>query len=86
MDEYEIVFARSARKELEALDATVVGRIQPRIEALARNPRPAGCSRVHGEPGLWRIRIGDWRVVYRVNDERRLVDVVVVRHRREAYR
>jgi mRNA interferase RelE/StbE len=86
MSDYEITFARPARKELEALDASVVGRILPRIEALARNPRPAGCRKVHGEPGLWRIRIGNWRVIYRVDDQKRLVDVAGVRHRSDAYR
>jgi len=56
MAEYIIMFARSARKELERLSADVVGRIFPRIEALAQNPRPPGCRKLRGAENLWRIR------------------------------
>jgi mRNA interferase RelE/StbE len=84
--EYAVVFARSARKELQALDHTVAARILKRIEALTRNPRPSGCRKLEGGDNLWRIRIGDWRVVYSVDDARSLVEVSVIRHRREAYR
>ena len=86
MREYAVYFARSARKELQALDHTVAGRVLKRIEALTRNPRPSGCRKLEGADNLWRIRIGDWRVVYSVNDARLLVEVSVIRHRREAYR
>jgi mRNA interferase RelE/StbE len=84
--EYAVVFARSARKELQALDHTVAVRILKRIEALTGNPRPSGCRKLEGANNLWRIRVGDWRVVYSVDDARSLVDVSLVRHRREAYR
>ena len=86
MSDYTIVFARSARKELEALDAAVVSRIFPRIRALAKEPRPRGCRKLHGEKHLWRIRIGNYRAVYAVYDDERLVDIVAVRHRGRAYR
>jgi mRNA interferase RelE/StbE len=84
--EYTVVFARSARKELQALDRTVAARILKRIEALRLEPRPSGCRKLEGTDNLWRIRIGDWRVVYSVDDTRTLVEVSVIRHRREAYR
>jgi len=84
--EYTVVFARSARKELQALDRTIAGRILKRIEALRLEPRPSGCKKLEGTDDLWRIRIGDWRVVYSVDDARTLVEVSVIRHRREAYR
>jgi len=85
MAEYRVTVARPARKELEALDAPLVSRIFPRIEALATDPRPPGCRKLRGERHLWRIRVGDYRVVYGVYDEQRLVDVVRVRHRSEVY-
>ena len=85
MVEYAITFARSARKELEALDAVVVNRIFPKIEALAKAPRPKGCRKLQGEKFLWRIRIGDYRVVYAVHDNERRVDIIAVRHRSKAY-
>ena len=86
MAEYAIVFARSARKELEALAKPLSSRLLARIESLGRTPRPAGCRKLAGAPSLWRIRIGDYRVLYAVDDQARLIDVIAVRHRREAYR
>jgi mRNA interferase RelE/StbE len=83
---YAITFARSARKELEKLDAPLVGRILPLIQSLAQNPRPPGCRKLSGVQNLWRIRIGDYRVVYHIYDSDKVVDIVAVRHRREAYR
>jgi len=86
MAEYSVTFARSARKELEQLPKSVVARIFPRIEALAANPRPPGCTKLVGSAGLWRIRIGEYRVVYSITDEEQAVDVTAVRHRRDAYK
>jgi mRNA interferase RelE/StbE len=83
---YAITFARSARKELERLDPALVNRIFPLIESLAQNPRPSGCKKLSGVQNLWRIRVGDYRIVYHVLDAQKLVDIVAVRHRREAYR
>jgi mRNA interferase RelE/StbE len=83
--EYTITFVRSARRELEALDAPLIQRILPGIEALAKEPRPRGCRKLRGESNLWRIRIGEYRVVYAVYDERHLVDIIAVRHRSKAY-
>jgi mRNA interferase RelE/StbE len=84
--DYEITFARSARKQLQALDQALATRILVRIEALASTPRPPGCAKIEGGARLWRIRVGDYRVIYEVDDQRRLVDVSSVRHRRDAYR
>ena len=85
MADYAITFARSARKELESFDAQIVKRIVPKIESLARVPRPAGCRKLKGEKNLWRVRIGDYRVVYAIYDDERRVDIVAVRHRSKAY-
>jgi mRNA interferase RelE/StbE len=84
--EYEIRFARSARKGLQALDRSLAFRILARIEALSMTPRPSGCAKLEGSNNLWRIRVGDYRVIYEVDDRRRIVDVSAVRHRRDAYR
>ena len=83
--EYTVTFTRSARRELEALDAALVTRLVPRIEALATTPRPSGCRKLRGTNKLWRIRVGDYRVIYAVSDDECLVDVRVVRHRSAAY-
>ncbi len=86
MAEHAVTFARSARRELEALEARHVGRILARIEALGKEPRPAGAKKLQGAQRLWRIRVGDYRVVYSIDDQHRVVDIVRVRHRRDVYR
>jgi mRNA interferase RelE/StbE len=84
--EYTVTFAKSARKELERLDRQLVNRIFAEIESLAQNPRPARCQKLSGVQNRWRIRVGDYRVLYQISDEAKAVDIVAVRHRREAYR
>ena len=85
MPDYAIAFARSARKELEALDPPIIERVIARIEALTRDPRPTGSRKLRGSGDLWRVRVGNYRIVYGLDDRRRVVDIVRVRHRREAY-
>ena len=86
MAEYSITFARSARKELGKLPASVGQRILVRIEALMKVPRPSGAVRLQGNRSLWRIRIGDFRVIYTIDDPARMIDITAVRNRRDAYR
>lgn len=86
MSEYSITFARSARKELEALGRPLVARVLSRIEALGKNPRPSGCRKLVGQGNLWRIRVGDYRVIYEIDDGLQTVDVSAIRHRGDAYR
>ena len=86
MRDYAITFARSAGRELESLDASIVRRVISRIDGLAKEPRPSGARKLRGEQNLWRIRIGDYRVIYSVDDRQRIVDIVRIRHRREVYR
>lgn len=86
MPGYKITFARSARKELQALPVDAAERVLEKIESLAVNARPAGCKKLSGAIGLWRVRVGQYRVIYEIDDNSRIVDVVVVRHRRDVYR
>jgi mRNA interferase RelE/StbE len=85
MADYSITFARSARKELETLNASMVQRIFPKIEALGKEPRPKGCRKLRGEKNLWRIRVGEYRVIYTIYDDKKVVDIIAVRHRSGAY-
>ena len=86
MAEYELIFTRSARKELEGLPQVTADRIVAMLERVAIQPRPAGARKLRGAVDLWRVRVGDYRVVYAINDVERIVDVRVVRHRKDAYR
>ncbi len=86
MVNYAIILTRSARKELEALDNKTLQKILPKIESLEKEPRPTNCRKLQGEENLWRIRIGGYRVIYSVYDKKRVVDILAIRHRSEAYK
>jgi len=79
MADYSVTFARSARKELEKLPSSVARRIIQHIEALLINPRPTRSVKLQGNRSLWRIRVGDYRVIYQVNDAARIIDVSIIR-------
>ena len=85
MASYRLLIKRSAVKELEALPAKDRRRMVPRIEGLASEPRPHGCEKLSGLE-QYRVRQGDYRVVYGVDDEARVVIVVKIGHRRDVYR
>jgi mRNA interferase RelE/StbE len=82
---YSVVIKSSAQKELDVLDDAVFRRIDRKILALGENPRPAGCKKLKGYKDQWRIRIGEWRVVYLVDDSAKFVSITRVAHRREVY-
>jgi mRNA interferase RelE/StbE len=82
---YRLLIKPSAVKELEALPAKDRRRIVPRIEGLASEPRPHGCEKLSGLE-QYRVRQGDYRVVYGVDDDARVVIVVKIGHRRDVYR
>ena len=63
----------------------MVARIVPRLEALAETPRPPGCKKLKGGDKEWRIRVGDYRAVYEIDDAAKTVDVTRIAHRREVY-
>jgi mRNA interferase RelE/StbE len=78
MVDYSIAFARSARKELESLSPRLVTRIMSRIESLSKDPRPPGCRKLRGVDNLWRIRVGEYRIIYSIDDRERLVDISTI--------
>jgi mRNA interferase RelE/StbE len=86
MAEYRITFAQSARRELDRLDRPIARRVLQSIEKLTTNSRPSGCAKLVGSRSDWRIRIGDWRVIYTIDDEEKVVDIAAIRHRSDAYR
>ena len=86
MVRYAIHFKPAAAQQLRKLDRPVQVRLSSAIDALASVPRPQGCEKLKGEEGLLRIRVGDYRVLYQILDDRLLISVVRVGHRREVYR
>jgi mRNA interferase RelE/StbE len=83
--EYLVTFAASAKKELRDLPTEAIGRLLPKIRELSGNPRPVGCKKLHGYKGCWRIRVGNYRVVYSIEDGRKMVDITRIAHRKEVY-
>jgi mRNA interferase RelE/StbE len=82
---HEVYLERAAERDLKRLPAEVFHRIIPHIRALADNPRPPGCRKLAGSESDWRLRVGDYRIIYEVDDAESTVRVFRVRHRREAY-
>jgi len=82
---YSLVIKKSAERELRKVPKEDMRRIADRVRELTQNPRPAGNEKLSGQD-RYRIRQGDYRIVYAVDDERRVVEVIKIGHRREVYR
>lgn len=82
---YRVEYSPRAKREMAALPPDVQRRIRPKIDALADDPRPPGVKKLKGEDNAWRIRVGDYRVVYEIHDRILLVVVLRIRHRGSAY-
>jgi len=82
---YRIEVSPAALRQLRKLDSAARVRLQAAIELLAGTPRPPGAKKLVGGTGEWRIRTGDYRVVYEIHDDHLLILVVAVGHRRDIY-
>lgn len=85
MGKYSVEIKPTARKELEDLPDPVLARVVRKLESLTDVPRPSGCKKLKGYKDQWRIRTGDWRVVYIINETVKLVSIVPIAHWREVY-
>lgn len=83
---YHIEIARDALRALSKLDKPIRRRLQTAIDRLGNDPRPNGAIALQGLPGAYRVRVGDYRVIYTVEDDQLVVLVVDLGHRREIYR
>jgi mRNA interferase RelE/StbE len=83
---YRIDLAPKVEKQMAAMPMADRRRMMARVDALADNPRPAGALKMEGLRNVWRLRVGDWRVIYEIHDVVLVVLVVRVGHRREVYR
>ena len=82
---YQVILSKSVRKELDRLPDDVASRILARLAGLETNPRPADVKKLKGRDA-WRIRVGDYRVIYEIQDRALQIIVITVGHRREIYR
>lgn len=85
MASYKVLIKRSAAKELERLPDKIRRQVVARISALAAQPRPAGCEKLTGEE-LYRVRQGDYRIIYSIADAELVVHVIRIANRRDVYR
>ncbi len=83
---YTIEFSRKAERQFRDLPKSIQVKLTPKINALADNPRPRGAKKLEGENELYRIRVGDYRVIYQVQDKALIVLVVKIGDRKEIYR
>ena len=83
---YTLAFSPLAERQFRKFSTFLQKRLKPQIEALAEDPRPPGTLKVAGEPNLYRIRVGDYRIVYYVWDRDEHVLIAKIAHRREVYR
>jgi mRNA interferase RelE/StbE len=85
MDKYNVIFTKSSFKELDAIPRKDAKRILKCVSELAEKPGPMGCEKLSARP-LYRVRQGDYRIVYFINDSDKIVDIIKIGHRREIYR
>ena len=83
---YRVQFSPSAARQFRKLDPPIRNRITPAIDALVTDPRPPGVEKLAGTDDAYRIRVGDWRVVYAINDEAKQVVITRIGHRGDVYR
>jgi mRNA interferase RelE/StbE len=82
--EYTVLILPSAQKQLSKLSGAIATRIEDKMMELEYDPRPSGCKKLKGRDA-WRIRIGDYRVIYEIHDGRLIITVITIGHRREVY-
>ncbi|MBN9609840.1 MAG: plasmid stabilization protein [Actinobacteria bacterium 69-20] len=83
---YQVTLAPAAARQLRKFDPQARRRIQAAIELLAADPRPPSATQLVGGAGEWRVRTGDYRIIYEIQDQQLVVLVLSVGHRREIYR
>jgi mRNA interferase RelE/StbE len=83
---YAIHYVRPARKDLEALPAEIQDRILAAIDSLQDDPRPRGCKKLRGSDDEYRIRVGQYRVIYEIHEKTVVILIVRISHRKDAYR
>jgi mRNA interferase RelE/StbE len=86
MDTYQIEWKRSAIKELEKLPRPMISKIVSAVGNLSSNPYPQGVRKLVGSEDTYRIRIGDYRVLYNIIDNRLIIEIIRVGHRKDVYK
>lgn len=83
---YEIVIKKSTAKKIAALPKEIKASVINHIFELSDEPRPSGCKKLKGEENVWRIRVGDYRVIYSIFDNILVVEILRANHRKDVYK
>ena len=82
---YILVVTPAAQRDLKRLPPYILKRVDICILSLVENARPHGCRKLTGSDNLWRVRVGNYRIIYTIQDKELVIIIIRVRHRREAY-
>jgi len=85
MPSYQVLLSKAARKQLTILPVFIHNKIIEDVTSLSEIPRPAGCKKLKGQKNAWRIRIGDYRVIYEIEDRQLRILVIAIGHRKDIY-
>ena len=86
MQSFDIQWKASAKKEIKKIDKTEIPKIIQEIERLSQNPYPTNSKKLLGTEHIFRIKIGNYRVIYSIENQQLIIEIIRVRHRKEAYR
>lgn len=82
---YKILILPQAKKDLDSFRGKIFNQIKNRILSLSKNPRPSGCLKLTAEEG-YRLRSGNYRIIYRISDEKNVIYIYRIKHRKESYK
>jgi mRNA interferase RelE/StbE len=83
---YDVLIANRARKEMEGIPSPALETVEQKILSLGGDPRPPGCKRLKGNDRTWRVRSGNYRILFQIDDSEKTVTVIRVGHRKDIYR
>lgn len=83
---YKLVWKKQAVKELWNLEKSIIKKLMVLIEHLCENPRPKGCRKMKGQKNFYRIRYKNYRVIYKIEDKRLIIEIIKIGHRRSIYK
>lgn len=83
---YQVVVPRRVQKQMLALPQTVYDRVREHLAQLGQDPRPPGVRKLKGQADTYRLRVGDYRIIYTIDDAAQQVQVMTVEHRKDVYR
>ncbi len=86
MNTFTVEVTRSAEKDIDKLPSFIINKVWIVLESLEENPFPTGCKKLKGKIDTWRVRVGDYRIVYLIEKDKIIIKIIAVKHRKDVYR